>query len=171
MVEVGILRGACHAPGKTEATESNQLTLTENMKSIFKPKIIYAAILALAGVVACVSRADNQSVSFMAGQGGTGTGCPGTYFGCAKMTNNAGTFWIVPPTNTTSGTFTDASSFGTSYVSTAYVKCNNLQIWCDTNSVTFPATNSRQYQLIVFVKSAVPPPTNGQPMDLQINWK
>jgi hypothetical protein len=42
--------------------------------------------------------------------------------------------------------------------------------WCDTNSVNFPATNTTSYSLTVYVKSPVPPPTNGQPMNLQITW-
>lgn len=114
---------------------------------------------------------ENQTRPFTVQSSGSGSGCPGTWTGYAKMTNGAGAFAITPPTNATSGTFTDASGFAAPYVSVACVKRNDLVTWCETNSVTFPATNSKTYQLTVYVKSPVPPPTNGQPMNLQITWQ
>ncbi len=129
------------------------------------------ALAAVAGWLVGVAVADQQTVSFTVQSGGSGSGCPGTYNGFAKMTNSAGTFSITPPTNTTSGTFTDASGFGAPYVSVAYVKRNDLVSWCGTNSVTFPATNSKTYQLTVYVKSTLAPPTNGQPVTLQVTWQ
>ena len=111
-----------------------------------------------------------QCDPFTAQSGSIGTSCPGTYTGFAKMTNGA-SFWFTPPTNATSGTLTDASGLPAPYVSIAYVKRKSDGMpWCDTNSVTFPVTNTTQYSLTVYVKSPLPPPTNGQPMNLQITW-
>jgi hypothetical protein len=133
------------------------------------------AALALGSFMACVVWADpmSETIPFNHTSGGsTNITCPGTYTGYAKMTNSAGSIWITPPTNTTSGTFTNASGFAPPFVSIAYVmRKNDGLTWCDTNSVTFPATNSTSYQMIIFVKSTPPPPTNGQPMNLQIIWQ
>ena len=142
------------------------------MKKNKIPHIIYA-VITLAGLIGYVALADDptsETISFTAQTGGTGAGCAGAYTGYAKMTNSAGTLWITPPTNTTSGTFSDASGFAAPYVSVARVSCNDLSAWCDTNSVTFPATNSKKYSLTVYVKSPLPPPTNSQPISLQVVW-
>ena len=133
-----------------------------------------ATLLALAGFAASVAWAAdtiNQTIPFNNSSGGSGSGCPGTYTGYAKMTNDVGTFWITPPTNAVSGTFTDASGFASPYTSIAWVKCSDFHTWCDTNSVTFPATSSKKYELFVYVKNTPPPPTNGQSMNLQITWQ
>jgi len=127
-------------------------------------------VLALAGFMTCVAVADVQLIPFTV-KTVSGSGCPGSYTGYAKMTNNAGTIWIAPPTNAVSGTLTDASGFPSPYVSVACVLRNDLTTWCGTNSVTFPATNSKTYSLSVYVKNTPPPPTNGQPMTLQITWQ
>jgi hypothetical protein len=128
-------------------------------------------VLALAGFMTCVAVADVQVIPFTV-KTVSGSGCPGAYTGYAKMTNGIGSIWITPPTNTTSGTFTDASGFQPPYVSVAaVVRKSDSASWCDTNSVTFPATNSTSYQLMVIVKSTPPPLTNGQPMNLQITWQ
>ena len=133
--------------------------------------------LALAGLAftGCATHYDltgpeTQCDPFTAQTGGSGTACFGAYTGFAKMTNGA-SLWFTPPTNATSGTLTDASGFAAPYVSVAYVKRNDYVAWCGTNSVTFPATSSKTYQLMVYVKSPLPPPTNGQPMNLQITWQ
>lgn len=133
-------------------------------------KIVRFGVLT-ACFIGCVALADQQKRPFIEINGGSGSGCPGAYTGYAKMTNNLGTFWITPPTNTTSGTLTDASGFPAPYASVASVMCNDFTTWCGTNSVTFPATNSKNYTLTIYVKSTPPPPTNGQPIVLQINWK
>ena len=135
---------------------------------------IRAIILALVGFAASVAWAADtisQSIPFTQQNGGSGSGCPGAWTGYAKMTNDVGTLWITPPTNAVSGTFTDASGFASPYQSVAYVQCNDLHKWCDTNSVTFTATHSKKYELFVYVKSTPPPPTNGQPMNLQVTWQ
>jgi len=130
--------------------------------------------LTLIGFAACVAIADQQAIPFTPQNSGTGSSCPGTWTGYAKMTNATdGTFWITPPTNVISGTLTDASGFASPYTSVTYVKSKNhlTQKWCDTNSVTFPATNTDKYSLTVYVKSSVPPPTNGQPINVQVTWQ
>jgi hypothetical protein len=131
----------------------------------------FIAVLALTGLATSLAWADIQSDSFTKQSGGSGSGCPGAYTGFAKMTNDTGGIWITPPANTTSGTLTDASGFSAPYVSVAtVVRKSDLMIWCDTNNVTFPATNDTSYELFVYVKNTPPPPTNGQPMNLQITW-
>jgi hypothetical protein len=130
------------------------------------------AVLALTVVVAGVAWADQQAIPFTKKSGGSGSGCPGAYTGYAKITNSTGGLWITPPTNAVSGTLTDASGFPAPYVSVGYViRKSDLVTWCGTNSVTFPATNSTSYELFVYVKNTPPPPTNGQPMTLQITWQ
>ncbi len=100
-------------------------------------------------------------------------GCPGAYTGLVKMTNNpGGGILVTPPANTTSGTFTDASSFGSNYVSDVYVMRNSdYMSWCGTNNVTFPVSSGDQFYLTIYVKNNPPPPTNGQQIVAQINWK
>jgi hypothetical protein len=144
-----------------------KIFMTEKFKPTFG-RIL--TVLVLAGFAAGVVWADSEKIPFTKQTGGSGSGCPGAYTGYAKMTNSTGLFWITPPTNTSSGTFTDASGLGTNYISVAYVtrKSDGLT-WCGTNSVTFPATNTDQYLLTVYVKNT-PPPTNGQPMNLLVTW-
>lgn len=129
--------------------------------------------LSLIGCTACLALADQQAIPFTPQNSGTGSGCPGTWTGYARMTNTTdGTLWIKPPTNAISGTLTDASGFVSPYVSVAYVKRkSDFVTWCGTNSVNFPVTNTAKYALTIYVKSPLPPPTNGQPLDIQITWQ
>lgn len=146
-------------------------TYPKSMKKIKTHTMICAVVLVLAGLAGFVALADNQSDPFTP-QTVTGSGCPGSTTGYAKMTNSAGGSWITPPTNATSATFTDASGFAAPYVSVVkVVRKSDQKPWCDTNSVTFPVTNSAQYSFTVYVKSPLPPPTNGEPMNLQIIWQ
>jgi hypothetical protein len=147
------------------------------MKKILKPSgVQIASILALAALLfaGCATYLPTESNTtqcdiFTKKSGGSGSGCPGAYKGYAKMTNSVGTFLITPPAGTTNGIFTDASGLPAPYVSVAYVVCNDFSSWCNTNSVTFPATSSKQYSLTVYVKNS--PPTNSHPMNLQITWQ
>ncbi len=129
-------------------------------------------LLALAGFTAGIVLADQQAIPFTPQNSGTGSGCPGTWTGYVKMTNSTdGTFWIIPPTNAISGTLTDASGFASPYVSVANGKRKSASVtWCGTNTVNFPVTNTAKYSLTIYVKSPLPPPTNGQPVNLQITW-
>jgi hypothetical protein len=135
---------------------------------------IIVSFMLLVVFAACVVWADpiTQNIPFTQQSGGaTNIPCPGTYTGYSRMTNTDGSIWLTPPTNTTTGTFTNASGFAPPFFSVAWVKRkSDSMTWCGTNSVTFPATNSTSYQLIMYVKSTPPPPTNGQPMTLQIIW-
>jgi hypothetical protein len=129
------------------------------------------AALVFCGFAAGMAWADSESIPFTP-KTSEGIGCVGTYTGYAKYTNNAGTLWITPSNGVTSGTFTDASQFGSNYVSIATATRQVDQMcWCGTNTVTFPATNSQRYQLVVYVKNIPPPPTNGAQINLQINWQ
>jgi hypothetical protein len=128
----------------------------------------FIVLLLLAGRGAYADTTNIQTVLFRL-QSVSGTGCPGSYTGYSYMTNNVGTMWLAPPTNTVSGTLTDISGYAAPYLSVACVtRKSGLLKWCDTNSVTFPATNSTSYELYVRVKSAAL--TNGTPMTLQIVW-
>ena len=99
----------------------------------------------------------------------------GTYYAMAKMTNTTApySFYVVPPTNTQTGTFQDVSGFPAPYSSSLMVtrKIDGVK-WHtnNNNSITFPATNS-SYLLTVYVNTTPPPPTNGQPVTLQVTWQ
>jgi hypothetical protein len=142
------------------------------MAKNIKSSIVIMGMAILTGLMGWVARADVQLVAFKLSSGGsTNTPCSGAYTGYARMTNSAGSLWIRPPTNTTTGTFTDASGFGPPYWSVVTVlRQSDFASWCQTNSVTFPATNGTSYELTLWVKSTPPPPTNGQPLSLQIVW-
>ena len=141
------------------------------MKKNKIPQIICAAALVLASLIGLVAHADTQADKATMTQG-TNSTCGGTYYATAKMTNSTGSTWITPPTNSSSGTFTDASGFGAPYSSTTLVtRFSDKATWCGTNSVTFPAASSNRYSLSVLVTSPTPPPTNGQPLTLQIQWQ
>ena len=147
------------------------------MKTNRTAQTLGITLLALAGLAASIAWAAdtiNQTIPCACQGGGSGSGCPGAWTAYGKMTNSTdGTLWVTPPTNVVSGTLTDASGFAAPYVSVAYAKSKKYfgLSWCGTNSVTFPVTNSDQYELFIYVKSPVPPPTNGQPMNLQITWQ
>ena len=115
----------------------------------------------------------NQSSGFIPQNSGTGPGCPGIWTGYARMTNTTdGTPWIKPPTNAISGTLTDVTIGASNYVSVACVTRQSNQVKsCDTNSVTFQVTNTAKYSLYIYVKSPLPPPTNSQPIDMQVIWQ
>jgi hypothetical protein len=126
--------------------------------------------LAVTGLAVSMVWADNQMVPYTP-KPGTGTGCIGGYVGYAKMTNSAGSIWITPPPNTTYGTLTDGSSFGSNYVSIATVTCatNLTSTQCESNSITFKASSNSKYQLVVYVKQS--PPTNGESLNLLVSWQ
>ena len=142
------------------------------MNTSTKQKLVKTiATLALTGLAASIAWAEQQSAPATVA---TGTNpCAGTYYAYAKMTNDTGSIWIKPPTNivVTSGTLTDKSGFPAPYSSYATIlKKGTTSYLCGSNSVTFPATNTASYQLMVVVTSSTPPPTNGEPMTLQIDW-
>ncbi len=142
-------------------------------KKIKSQIVAMTGMAILIGLMCWVARADMEIIIPKLGSGGsTNTPCSGTFTAYARMTNSAGSVWIRPPTNTTTGTLTDVSGFPPPYWSVAVVtRQSDFAGWCQTNSVTFPATNGTSYELGVFVKSATPPPTNGQPLKLQIVWQ
>jgi hypothetical protein len=133
---------------------------------------IIASLMCI-GFITCIALADQQAIPFTPQHGGSGSDCPGIWTGYAKMTNATdGTIWVKPPTNAVSGTLTDAAIGTSNYVSVACVKrLSDQKKWCDTNSVTFPVTNTAKYSLTIYVKSPLPPPTNGQPINAQITWQ
>ena len=148
------------------AGEINKLNWESCMK-IKTSKIISVTVLLMSGFLG-VAVAEMQSDTVSVEQG-SGSGCVGTYYAVARMTNSSGAFWITPPQDTHTGTFTNAS--GSGYTSTLYVMRKiDQQPFCATGSVTFPATNS-SYSLTLYVTSHAPPPTNNQPINLQVTWK
>jgi hypothetical protein len=126
--------------------------------------------LAITGLAISMVWAQDQMAPFTM-KTGTGAGCVGSFLGYARMTNSIGTLWITPPPNTTSGTFTDLSSFGSNYVSIATVTCltNITTPLCESNTITFKASSSAKYEFTVYVKQS--PPTNGEPLNLQVTWQ
>jgi hypothetical protein len=148
---------------KNNQTNNNGITKT----------IVCAAALALAGLTACIASQETQSIVATMGKG-SGSGCIGTYYAVAQMTNNLGLFLITPPTGTTNGIFQDISGFPAPYASAMVViRSSDLKSWCtnSTNGVSFPATSSDSYQMTVYVNSKTPPPSSGQTMKLQVTWQ
>jgi hypothetical protein len=144
--------------------------MNKKMKLLLGGGLVVLAVAGCAGLSG-LGGTGTQTVPFTLKNGGSITNaCPGVFYGYAKMTNSTGTFWITPPTNTASGTLTDVSGFGPPYASFACVNCNNFTTWCHSNSVTFPVASKLEYTLTVYVTST-PPPTNGQPISLQITWQ
>lgn len=133
------------------------------------------AIAAITGLVAMAVLADNEMVPYNPGQGGTTNNtCPGVYYGCGKYTNSLGQYQITAPTNITSGTFTDQSAYGSTYVSVVYVMDQQtLKTWCGTNTVNFPATPGQKYACTAYVKNVPPPPPTNQidTLNLQLTWQ
>ncbi len=125
------------------------------------------ALALITGLAARIARADTtntQTVPFHPLSVSSG-GCPGTFTGYAYMTNNAAIMWVTPPPGTSSGTMNNLSG----YNSAVCVTRSGVPIKsCDTNSVTFAATNSYSYELYLYVKTSGP--TNGQPMTVQVIW-
>jgi hypothetical protein len=114
------------------------------MAKNIKSSIVIMGMAILTGLMGWVARADVQLVAFKLSSGGsTNTPCSGAYTGYARMTNSA----VV-----------------------TVLRQSDFASWCQTNSVTFPATNGTSYELTLWVKSTPPPPTNGQPLSLQIVW-
>ena len=137
-------------------------------------KIVSTAALILAGFMGCIASEVAQNIQATVGQG-TGSDCVGTYYALAKMTNSSGLFWLTPPAGTTTGIFKDASGFPAPYASTIMVgRRSDQATWCtnsSTNGLSFPASSSTSYCMTVYVNSKNPPPTNGQPMTLQVTWQ
>jgi hypothetical protein len=131
-----------------------------------------AAAVACIGLAVGAAWADNQIDPYTPLTGPITNTC-GVYYGCAKMTNGQGSYWITPPTNITviSGTLTDTSGYGPPYSSMTLVGCINGKSWCsNSSSLTFPATNGLKYSMTI-VATGTPPPTNGQPISLQVSWQ
>ena len=82
------------------------------MRKKITSKIICASALVLAGFTGWVALAETQDDKATVGQG-SGTGCIGTYYAIARMTNGAGIFWLTPPANTTNGVLRTRLDFHT----------------------------------------------------------
>ena len=146
------------------------------MKMNKTSKIVFVAAILVAGFTHCGAFAQQTTQT----QSDTATLTTninpyiGVFYAYAKMTNsNNGTFNVQPPTNTSTGTFKDASGFSAPYVSALVVtRKSDGYSWHtnNNNSLTFPATNAIYYTLTMYVNSSLPPPTNGQAMTLQVQW-
>lgn len=119
--------------------------------------------------------------AFMPSQDATGAfvpqngtvSCCGSYQGFANITNSiTGTVWFTPPAGATNCIATDSSGFASPYVSVVKAtRKNDAAYWCGTNSLNFPASSSKQYKFIIYIKNTPPPPTNGAPLTLDIQWQ
>jgi hypothetical protein len=131
-----------------------------------------AGLLAGCAGLGSLGSSQGQSPPYVPQPGGsTNVPCPGVYTGYAKYTNTDGTYWVTPPQGATNCIFSDVSGFPAPYASVACVGCNNLKKWCGPTTVTFPVTGTAKYEFIVYVTSATPPPTNGQPISMNIEWQ
>jgi hypothetical protein len=131
-------------------------------------KIVCTAAVVLMGIMRCIAAEVTQGDATAVGSGTDG--CLGNYYALAKMTNSSGGFWLTPPTGTHTGTFTNASGIAASS-GVVVIRKSDQTAWCtNKTSLTFPATNS-SYELILYITSHTPPPTNGQPLSLQVTWR
>jgi hypothetical protein len=139
--------------------------------NIFKIGCLVAVLFT--GFTISVAAQQTQSVLPTMGKV-TGSGCPGTYYALARMTNSTGTFWLTPPAGTTSGIFKDVSGFPHPYSSsTQVIQHSDGTQWCatSTNGISFSASSSTSYSMTVYVTSKTPPPTSGQPLVLRVTWQ
>lgn len=162
---------------KTEKQDQQSINMSKHTKQNLG-KIITLSTLAALLLTGCATNVGmqgttTQAIPFTPQNSGSGSSCPGVWTGYARMTNTSdGTIWVKPPTNAIRGTLTDVSIGASNYVSVACVtRQSNQMKWCDTNSVTFPVTNTAKYSMYIYVKSPLPPPTNSQPIGLQITWQ
>lgn len=136
-----------------------------------KPSKIILTALALAGLTGINALGQNKQADPAKISTGTNANF-GKYYAIARMTNGT-SFWIKPDTNivVSSGTLTDISGFPAPYASYVMVApfASGTNFWA-SNSITFSATNTLTYELTAYVTSPTPPPTNNQPMTLQIKW-
>jgi len=103
--------------------------------------------------------------------GGSGSDCPGPFTAYSIMTNSVGTLWITPPTGTTNAILEDVSDYPAPYASVAsVVRKSDLMTWCAGNYVDFPVTNGNQFQLKIFVVSAIPTNTPLK-LQMQVTWQ
>lgn len=125
--------------------------------------------LVLAEFLRCVALADNQVVNPTMTSGSISCG---KYYAYGKATNSAGGTLITPPTNAVAVTVTDISGYPAPYSSAAAVWLQGAMLpTCASNTVTCSVTNTKQYQLLIYVTSPTPPPTNGQPLTIQYIWQ
>lgn len=147
-----------------------------------KEIILYTSLLATCALTGCVSSPYGMSaggstltetISFNNTQGTSGSSCIGTYYGYARLTNSTtGAYWLVPPTNSTSATFTNLTDLGDgANCDMVVMSKRTFTAWCGTNSVTFPVSSVDQYELTMYIKNTPPPPTNNQPLSMQVNWQ
>ncbi len=138
-------------------------------KSLFT---LLCSAIAIFGIAEVAALADTETIGAKVM---TSTNpCAGKYYAYVKMTNSTGSTWVQPPTNTVinSGTLTDLSGLPSPYSSSAVVEVfGSTNYLCGSNSITFPATNTCRYMLMIVVTSATPSLTNGQPMNVQIQWQ
>lgn len=125
----------------------------------------------LAGYLITVVQADEVRTAFTKSNGTLTPPCPGAFEGFTKLTNSTGGFTFIPPTNITSCTVTDISGLGVTYTSAIVaVRMRDFTAWCGTNAVTFPVSSTDTYKFTAYIKSPIPPPTNGQTLDFDVIW-
>jgi len=97
----------------------------------------------------------------------------GSYYAFVRATNSSGGLWIVPSNGVQSCTVSDISGFSAPYASMLIAaRKDGAHTWYTNKncSLIFPVTNTISYSINLYVTSVPPPPTNGQPLTLQIMW-
>ncbi len=185
----------CFGVLRARGQDDTIIKSTYHMNQRSKTMIICAGgMVVLVGLAGCIGlpprTAETSSASFQTGYPpldaiittnapttipGTGSNsCVGLYNGFARFTNTAVTpssIWFRPPTGTAQATITDASGITGSFVPVLEaIRRRDLFRWCGTNTKTFPATSSDQYQFSTYVKNPPPPPAAGQILSVTIQW-
>lgn len=147
------------------------LTFVGCSTSNTNPDLMTSSLAAKAPAMSALSGGPGSYCGGFTATGGTLSSCGGDYNGYANITNSAtGTMWFTPPAGTTNGLATDSSGFEAPYTSTIRVTRSDNISWCGTNSVSFPVINTKKYKFVIYVQSTTPPPTNGQPVTLGLQW-
>lgn len=142
------------------------------MKNMFK-KFVAIAALCIAAFVANAQTTNTEILKTVIEPGYNGQVVPCTnftYYGVVKMTNGSGTFWLIPPAGTKTGTFTDLSGYPPNYTS-AVIATRRMDGFSThgCGSITFPATNS-SYSLTAYVLAPYPNNATNQVLTVQVIW-
>ena len=137
-------------------------------------KIVTLIGLVMAGLMHCGALAQSTMVEPLPATMITGSNTyAGAYYATVRATNISGGLWLMPSNGVQSCTVADTSGLPSPYASSLVVSCKNGAHMYSTNqncNLIFPVTNTTSYSIMLYVNSVPPPPTNGQPLTLQIMW-
>ena len=148
--------------------------IRNQIMNILKTSTICAAAITAVGCAGLGVAQQSTQTEILPATMGTGSNTYiGTYYAMVKATNSAGSILISPTNGVQSCTLQDISGYPAPYSSSLVAtRKSDGHCWYtnNNNSLTFPVTNGINYTMCAYVNSMPPPPTNGQPITLQIQW-